>query len=271
MIFFRAFQHLLPKARAWLLTPEKPLRKLFEGLSGVGADAKEFIDNVWLDIFPQTTRELDTWEQQFGLPSSDLNTQGRRDRLDAEWKTLGGQDPRYFQDALRGAGFDVYVHDWWVPGSEAAVGVSAAATPRNPLQYLERGSPGFESLVECGEPLAQCGEAFAQAGNVLQPIGFALVNKVVETVADILPLCGEAFVECGAAGAIAGDYDQFISQTKTYIVPVSPSSWAYFFYIGGETFPAQATVPEARRDEFENLCLKIGPTQLWLGLLVRFT
>ena len=271
MIFFRVLQHLLPNARAWLLTPEKALRRLFQGLAGAAVDARAFIDNVWLDVFPPTTRELTAWEQQFGLPGSTLAEQGRRDRLAGEWRASGGQSPRYIQDTLRGAGFDVYVHDWWVPGSEAEIGVSAAATPRNPLQYLERGSPGFESLVECGEPLAQCGEAFAQAGNVLQPAGFALVNKVVETAADILPLCGEAFVECGEPAALAGDYEEFINRAKKYIIPVSPAVWPFFFYIGGETFPAQATVSESRRDEFENLSLRVCPTQLWLGLLVKFT
>ena len=56
------YKHLLPRAKAWRLTIEKQLRQFFEGLSTFLADAREFIDLVWLDIFPQQTRELDQWE-----------------------------------------------------------------------------------------------------------------------------------------------------------------------------------------------------------------
>lgn len=271
MTFFRVLRHLLPRARAWRLTVDNQLREFFEGLGAASGDPRAFFDLVWLDIFPASTRALPEWEQQFGLRDVGLTEQERRDRLDGEWKATGGQSPGYIQDVLRGAGFDVYVHDWWQPGTEPAVGVGAAATPRNPLLYLERGAPGFKSLVECGMPQAQCGEDFAQAGNVLVPVGYPLVNKVVQTEADILVLCGERGIECGAANAVSGGYDGFVNRTKTYIVPTSKDSWAHFVYIGGETFGDQATISEPRRDEFENLCLKICPSQLWIGVIVKYT
>lgn len=270
MTFLRVFKHLLPNARAWRITVDKKLRQFFEGLSGVGSDVKTFFDGVWLDIFPETTRELDAWEQQFGLRDTGITEQERRDRLDATWKALGGQDPRYIQDTLQANGFDVYVHEWWEPGTEPAPGVKQCVTPRNPLMWLRREFTGVTLLVECGEPGALCGEPFAQSGNSLNPLGYPLVNKVFETVPDLLTLCGEPLAQCGGLEASCGNYFQFKEVLRNYIVPNDPAKWPYFLYIGGETFGTLAQVDPKRRDEFEALCLKICPAQQWLGILVEY-
>lgn len=270
MTFLRIFKHLLPNARAWRLVVDKRLRQFFEGLSNVGDTIKAFFDSVWLDIFPGTTRELSAWERQFGLQDTGLGEQARRDRLAATWKALGGQDPAYIQETLRARGFDVYVHEWWEPGTEPAVGSSACATPRNPLTVLRREYTNVTILVECGEALAQCGEEFAQAGNSLQPRGYPLVNKALETIPDIEPLCGEADAACGEDLALCGNYIGFRDVLRPYTVPRDTAKWPYFLYIGGETFGDIANVPSSRKDEFEALCLKICPAQQWLGILVEY-
>ena len=168
-MFFRMLQHLLPNARAWRLTVDKQLRQFFEGLTGLGSDIKDFFDLIWLDIDPQETRELDAWESQFGLPNTLTDEQERRDRLDAEWKATGGQSPRYIQDTLQAAGFDVYVHEWWA---------DTVPTARNPLLVLNDGS-GTPSVgsVDGGADM-QDGDADAQDGFLSSPGGFALVNKL---------------------------------------------------------------------------------------------
>jgi hypothetical protein len=270
MMFLRIFKHLLPRGRAWRITVDKKLRQFFAGLSGVGDRVKTFLDEIWLDIFPEYTRELSEWEQQFGLRDTGLTEQQRRDRLAATWKALGGQDPTYIQATLRGAGFDVYVHEWWEPGSEPAIGVHGAATPRNPLMWLRREFTGVSLLVECGEPLALCGEEFAAAGNSLNPLGYPLVNKVYDTIPDIIPLCGEPVAEAGEELALCGNFVQFRDTLREYIVPSDPAKWPYFLYIGGETFGTLAQVDPKRKDEFEALCLKICPAQQWLGILVEY-
>lgn len=270
MTFLRIFKHLLPNARAWRITVDKRLRQFFAGLSGVGDEVKTFFDGVWLDIFPETTRELDAWDKQFGLRDTGLTEQQRRDRLDATWKALGGQDPKYIQDTLQANGFDVYVHEWWEPGTEPAPGVKQCVTPRNPLMYLRREFTGVTFLVACGEALAQCGEDFAQCGNQIEPTGYPLVNKVLETKPDITVLCGEELAQCGEADANCGNYFKFTEELRNYIVPQDPTKWPYFLYIGGETFGTLASVDPKRRDEFETLCLKICPSQQWLGILVEY-
>lgn len=234
MSFLNIIKHLLPNARAWKLTPDKFLRKFFVGLSGLGDLIKAFFDEIFSDIDPQQTRELDAWENQFALVDAGLTEQERRDRLAATWQAVGGQDPRYIQDTLQAAGFDVYIHEWWVPGTEPAIDSPAAATPRDPLLIL---GGTIVYIVECNEAVAECGEALAECGNTLSPPGYLLVNK----------------------------------DGTTYTVPSAPAEWPYILYISGATFPNTATVDANRKDEFEDLCLKICPAQQWLGIIVSYT
>jgi len=270
MIFLRIFKHLLPNAKGWRITADKMLRSFFEGLSGLGEDIKTFFDLVWLDIYPESTRQLDLWEDQFALSDTGLNEQERRDRLDATWKAAGGQSPRYIQDTLRGAGFDVYVHEWWESGTEPDVGVKQCVTPRSPILYLRREYTGTQSGVDCGEALAACGESFAEAGNGVEPRGYPLVNKILVTQPSQLVLCDEAIAEAGEEGALCGNYVDFEDVLAPYTVPSDVDKWPFFFYIGAQSINDIAQVPSPRRDEFEALCLKICPTHLWLGILVDY-
>lgn len=271
-MFLRVFKHLLPTGRAWRITTEKKLRQFFEGLTSAPEDVRDYADNVFDAVFPQTTGELPAWENQFGLVSSGLTEQARRDRLEATWKALGGQDPRYIQDTLQANGFDVYVHEWWVPGTEPAVGVQGAATPRNPFDYLVDVGGSVKYVVECGEPLAECGETGAEAGNTANTIaGYPLVNKLVFTSPDYIVLSGKPDARSGEPEALAGNFVQFTNRRREYAIPPQMDKWPYFLYIGGETFPTLATVPASRRDEFEDLCLKICPAQQWLGMLINYS
>lgn len=270
-MFLRIFKHLLPNARAWDITVDKKLRQFFGGFAGLGSDIKTFLDFVWLDIFPGTTRGLTAWEQQFGLRDTGITEQQRRDRLSATWRALGGQDPEYIQATLRDNGFDVYVHEWWEPGTEPAPGAKQCVTPRSPLQWLRREFTGALLMVDCGEAFAECGEAFAEAGNSVEPRGYPLANKILATTVDIIPLCGEDIAACGESAALCGGYEQLIERLRPYTVPSDPTKWPYFLYIGAETFGDIAQVDSKRRDEFETLCLKIGPTQQWMGILVEYT
>lgn len=271
MDFLRLYQHLLPDGRAWRTTVNKRLRQFFQGLTVVPEDVKESADSVWLDLLPESTDKLDDWERQFGLPGSVVDENNRRQRLAATWRSLvGGQSPRYIQDTLQASGFDVYVHEWWDPSTPPTPGAPGNPTVRNPLMYLRREFTGVTLLVECGEPTAACGEAFAEAGNSLNPRGYPLVNKVLSTQPDLVILCGDLSVACGEPDALCGNFFDFKDEVKEYIVPDDPAKWPYFLYIGGETFGTIAQVDPKRRDEFEALCLKICPTQQWLGVLVEY-
>lgn len=262
--------HILPNGRAWRVTISKYLKRLIDGLGYLETSLRAYFDQLWLDILPCNTTKLDEWEEQFGLPATGLSDSERCSRLDGRWKALGGQSPYYIQTTLRDAGFDVYVYDWWEPGSEPALGSHACATAHNPLLYLKQRYAAVTLMVECGEALAQCGEAFAEAGNQVDPRGYPLVNKTFATVPDYIMLCGEADAECGETGAECGDYDGFIQEYVDYTVPADPDLWPFFWYVGGPAFGDIAQVLPSRKNEFEELILKIGPLHLWVGVLVEY-
>lgn len=272
-LFLRIITHLLPNARAWHITIDKTLRQFFEGLASSTSVFKGYLDLIWLDIFPQTTRELDAWEIQFGLLNSGLTEQQRRDRLDATWKAFGGQSPRYIQDTLQAAGFNVYVHEWWEPiiGRPGGGSINGDVTPvvRDPRDYLSDGTGGIPFTMYDGGADSQDGDIESQDGGTDVPLGYPLVNKILtgteETIGD-----GSASMVDGAITAQDGGF--IISYNLVqYVITSDPTKWPYFLYIGGETFADQAFVPQSRRDEFEDLCLKICPTEQWLGILVTYS
>jgi len=269
MRFFRVFEHVLPTGRAWRITVDKTLRRFVEALAAVMDDAREYLDRTWSDIDPQQTRKLRAWEDQFALSRGQLNEQQRRDRLAATWKQLGGQDPDYIQASLRAAGFDVYVHEWWEPvaGRPAGGSVDGDVTPvaRDPRVFLV-GDTVYQA--NDGGVDAQDGDPEMQDGGVLGPRGYPLVNKVLVT-GDSTIGDGNVQMQDGDPAAQDGGA-QSTFQRKEYTVPDDPDTWPHFIYIGGETFPDRAQIPPSRRDEFEDLCLKICPVEKWLGVLVVY-
>ena len=271
MNFLEVYKHLLSDGKAWALSKNKQLREFFEGLSRVPENVKSFYDLIFSDLLPLTTRELEAWEKQFNLPGTGSDAD-RRARLDARWKEKGGQDPRYLQDTLQAAGFNVYIHEWWEPGTEPALNVKTCATPRNPSLYIYQ--PGTSALpaVACGEPLSLCGEPGALSGETLSlPTGYSLVNKIGETLPEYFALCGIPTALAGESDVLCGNFNNYVFRRKQYNLPTDPNKWPYFVYYGGPNFPDVGYIPAARRDEFEDLLLKINPLQLWIGVLVEFT
>lgn len=251
------FTHLLPQARAWRINTNKKLTQFFEALEG---DLIPFYDDIFFDLFPQTTRSLDLWNSQFGLLAYTLTEQQRRDRLDATWKAIGAQDPGYIQKTLQANGFDVYIHEWWEPGP---------LTARNPLLHLRADSGVEYNFINCGEALAQCGEPGAQCGERKPQVGYALVNLVYEIV-EALAQCGEALAQCGESGAQCDNILGYVEGLKKYVIPSNSLFWPYFLYIGGRVFGDTALVDINRKSEFEELCLRICPAQQWLGMIIEY-
>ena len=265
----KLFKHLLPNARAWRITTDKQLRQFFVGLSGLNNDITGFFDNVWLDIFPQTTREIQHWEQQLGIPNTIVDEQERRDRLAATWKAMGGQNPRYIENTLRAAGFDVYVHQWWEPGTEPAIGVHDSATARDPFLYLNDGLTPLAYVANDGGADMQDGDLLANDGGTANPTGYPLVNKIKTLTTSIIGDGSAVMTDGNAAAQDGGNSNNYAY--KQYQIPADPTKYAYFLYIGGKAFPNHANVSQSRRNEFETLCLKICPTQQWLGILVDYS
>lgn len=260
-LFLRVFEHLLPNAPAWSLKLAGVLRSIFEGLTGLPDDVRIMFARIWLELLPPDTTELDQWEGQFALPASSLTEAAKRTRLTATWAALGGQSPRYLQDVIRGNGFDVYVHDWWV------LPIGTPPVAHDPQALLSASGGSFTIL--CDAPLAECGEVLAVSGQSSASLGYPLVNKIATSVTTFLG-AGDPELECDEVLALCGEELETIFGAVSYPVPSDPLLWPNFIYFGAAVFPDMAVVEAARRDEFENLLLKLCPGHLWIGVRVFY-
>lgn len=278
-LFLRVFQHLLPRSQTWSLTFNKTIRKFFQGLAAPLDDTdpaqspKAAADAIFGDIFPPTTRQRPKWLTQFGIrPGPDDATDIQQ--LTAAWQAQGGQSPRYLQDTLQAAGFNVFVHEWW-----------------------QEGVPAFKQIC-CGDSRAQCGESKALAASrsyrrfVRNPRNYTQQPKI-GTVQ-----CGDSKAVCTPTGPGFSNQPQcnaFLANEPGYLVnsdlsrnappPIPddtkifrgstgdwwPKYWPFFVYIGGQNFPDHASVPATRRAELQRLVLKLRPTHLWIVMLVDYT
>ncbi len=309
MPFFRQFQHLLPDALAWRITVTKTLRQFFEGLTNAPSDARDYVDLVYDDVFPATTRELTQWEKQFGIQPN-LVDAVRRANIAAEWAATGGQSPSYIQGILQTAGFPVFVHDWWeLPFSSFAVsGIAAGAagsrfttaTPHGMIKTTLVRHTGFASGAYNGSfsaavistteyDVAELPFIGTETGTV-QPYLHTVIDPRIHTT---VPLIGNiqctpfALIpdqpQCTGAGVanqpvcdnkLANQPGYLVNDTLNQLppplIPDDPALWPYFVYVGGETFPDTVFVDIDRQQEFERLLLKLCPAHVWIVMRVDF-
>jgi hypothetical protein len=227
------FQHLLPRAKAWSVVAPTRLRQYLAGLAGLANDVRTFVDLVYLDLFPSTTRELPLWQKQFATsPGGSLAIQ--RAKVDAAWSIHGRQSPDYLQRAIQAAGFtDVYVHEWWESGPPFVA--------RDPRDYTTPALIGYYQ-AEASSPW----EAFDPGpGDPLAP---------------------------HADDTLANDPGYFVNLDLTRRapppIPDDPARWPFFIYFAGETFPDPAVVPASRYAELKELISRLVPRQQWCVLIV---
>jgi hypothetical protein len=251
MLFLRILTHLLPRGRAWRVTTDKPLRRLVEGLAeGVPPQIRGSVDTVFAQAFPDSSSELTEWEKQFGVTANPNDTI-RRQLLSTEWFAAGGQSPRYIQDVLQSAGFNLYVHEWW-DGPNVS-----PRTKRDPRAYTVPPQIGTEQCTSSEPDIVhpptedeqpQCSSGFSITGTPIRQ-----------------PQCNRF---------LANDPHYFDNKTLTDEapppIPNDPAKWPYFLYVGAATFPNFATIPTSRRAEFERLILKVRPTHNWIVTLINF-
>lgn len=257
--YFNLFKYLLPKSNAFSIFIQKKLTQFFEGLTALPDDFRKYIDEIFLDIFPSTTRSIELWENEYGIinPSSDDII--RRNTISQKWKDKGGQGKDYIQSVLRDAGFDVYVHE--------------NNPPVDPANFLV----GDFAMVAGGDN-AYAGRDDAYAGRTTN--GELLVNGFISVTTDqrlFLANAGNAYA--GNQNSVAGYFTNFLVENKTYILPTDPLLFPFVFFIGGlatrninnelETI-ATAEIPAEREQEFKRIILTIKPAQSWVGLIVEF-
>jgi hypothetical protein len=237
----RLIQHLLPRALAWKTTTPtgeraaaKRLRQYLEGIANWAAEISAFVDLMFLDVLPRSTRDLVAWEKQFSLGAGG-SIADRRAKLAGAWGLQGGQSPDYLQSTLHAAGFDtVYVHEWWSSGPPYV-----ARDPRSHVRQPLLGVYQCETTNEweCFDP------------DPSEPLA---------------PHCDDT---------LANDPGYLVNLDLTRRapppVPDDPSRWPYFLYLAAETFPDLAPVQASRIAELKELILRMAPAQQWIVLLVE--
>lgn len=246
---------ILPKSRAFNLTIDKKLRQFFEGLS-FPDDFRKQADNVFDNINPQHTQNLEKWEDQFYLRNYGLTEQERRDRLEATWKLTGGQSPAYLQSILRSYGFGVTVYDWWQEDEQQ--------------NEFTMGS----NISFMGEEFAFMGANFGvypaphNPNDLLIPPYYPLVNKISAFTSSPISMAGTNIV-MGGDMSMMGIGIETISNFD-YPLPNDPKRWRHFIYVAGVNINEPAYVPLSRKDELEELILSIFPAGKWVGMIVEY-
>lgn len=113
MSFFDSIKILLPRSKAFDLTQDTKLKGFFKGLSYLPEDVKKETEKVFFDLFPDTTRAMDKWENQFSVLFADeqYGTTGRG-MLKSLWQAnSGGQSLTYLQQLLQNVSPEIKVFE----------------------------------------------------------------------------------------------------------------------------------------------------------------
>lgn len=111
MKFFKTLVSLLPCGKAFSVVQDTNLRKLISGLSALPDDIRADLEKIYMDLYPETTRALREWENQFGVFfASEQYGISRTGILKALWQAnAGGQTAQYLQSLLRQVNSDLSV------------------------------------------------------------------------------------------------------------------------------------------------------------------
>lgn len=255
---FTTLKHLFPRALAWRMPWNGFLRKYIDGLSETPKDVKDFADNVYLDMFPQTTRELELWEQQFNLVASGTE-QNRRDNLAVRWVAQGGQGKDYLESVIHAAGFtDVFLHEWWTPTG------GGGFTTKNPNLYITGAADVY--FNQTGRVRSQFGRTKSEFSGI-----FTIPLLYINQFGRVRSQFGRPKAQFNPDSPNAGG-SLLVNKGPDidYPVPQNLDDFREMLYVGAETFPNFANIPVAQRDQFERLLLRYLPYSNWIGLLINY-
>lgn len=236
--YFELIKKLLPKSKLWKLIDTKYLNKLFRALTSLFDDVRKYIDSIYLDLFPDTTRSLELWEKQYGIINSNAREEIRRNAIAMRWKDKGGQSAYYLQSILQGNEFDVFVYE------------------NNPIT-----DPNLFMSDD------------SETDWVLTN-GFI---PRVTNIKDLLVECGDEW-SCGDDRAVCGYFEGYIEIDSDDYIPKNPAYYPFIFFIGGKVERdasgkiinmQPALIPANRIEYFRRLILSIKPAGSWALIKTR--
>jgi len=100
--FLEAVKALFPQSRAFELFVENKKYKLIKALCELPENVRKEGELVYFDLFPETTRYPQKWEEIFALYFTEREYEKRRKIIESMWKIIyGGQSAQFLQDVLQ--------------------------------------------------------------------------------------------------------------------------------------------------------------------------
>ena len=85
-VFFDAIKLLFPRSRAFNLTIDSNKRKLIKAIAVLPENMRHEMEQVYFDMFPETSRCIDDWEKVFAVVFSSKELAKQRNVLAALWR-----------------------------------------------------------------------------------------------------------------------------------------------------------------------------------------
>jgi hypothetical protein len=252
---------LLPEGPIWEAETDEGFDQYLNAKAQNSERVANFTDCLAFIRDPFKTCILSDLEKEYGiLTNINLTEQQRRDSLATKVypnQETGSEDN--LQNALRSAGFDVYVHQ-----NDPAV---------DPAIFL-----AGEFFMVAGGDNAYAGrsDAFAGKGG-----GDLLVNgEIFEQSPSYFAQANGDNMFAGNSQAFSGGFSELRRDEIIYPLPTDPDDWPFVFFVGGEATRdpitgelltiATAEVPIEREQEFDRIILQRKGLYTWCGLLVDF-
>lgn len=153
---FTTFRTLLPPGRAWNIDLSVNNKAFIDGIMDSAADVKNYHQEIAGDVFPDTTRSLELWEEQFALDSQGQTDTLRRDNLAVRWRAQGGQSVSYIESVIAALGINGKVYENFARDDPESflIGGDAEILVNGDIISEEK------ALVNtCGDPQATCNDA----------------------------------------------------------------------------------------------------------------
>ena len=109
-VFFDAIKLLFPRSRAFNLTIDSNKRKLIKAIAVLPENIRHEMEQVYFDMFPETSRCIDDWEKVFAVVFSSKELAKQRNVLAALWRiNKGGQSAVFLESMLRNIDANILV------------------------------------------------------------------------------------------------------------------------------------------------------------------
>ena len=109
-VFFDAIKLLFPRSRAFNLTIDSNKRKLIKAIAVLPEDIRHEMEQVYFDLFPETSRCIDDWEKVFAVVFSSKELAKQRNVIAALWRiNKGGQSAVFLESVLQNINANILV------------------------------------------------------------------------------------------------------------------------------------------------------------------